>query len=223
MLNTDSMDMIKTVITQEEVMIEVSRSKFLALLFPCTSVQDFETKLQAIKKQHNSANHHCFAYRIYDSILMERYQDDKEPTGTAGLPILEVLKGNGLSQCGIVVIRYFGGVKLGTGGLSRAYSDAAREVVSLSSPVVLEEGTYLRFDIEYTLGGRFEHYFQLHGIVVASVDYTDKINYCIVVPKTKLDEMLAVITEMSLGAAETMTDGSEWGFFSDSNFTPFHQ
>lgn len=215
------MDIIRTVVQKYEAEIEVTRSKFIGYLFPCSTQDQFEQQLFYIKKEHSNARHHCYAYRMYDPILVERYQDDKEPSGTAGMPILEVMKGNNISQCAIVVVRYFGGVKLGTGGLSRAYSDAAREVFHHSDIVKLETGVFLNFSVDYNLGGKFDHYFLAQGITVADIGYDTMIRYSIVVLEENLASVVNQITELSSGSVMVDVQKKELGYFLINKFVPF--
>ncbi len=106
--------------------LEIKKSKFIALLYKIDSVDEVKTILESLKKEHKKAKHFPYAYKIDLNI---KKSDDKEPSGTAGLPILNVIEKNSLNNTLIVVIRYFGGIKLGAGGLLRAYSNAARNVI----------------------------------------------------------------------------------------------
>lgn len=106
-------------------MLEISKSKFYSYLIETNSVEEFKKLIENFKKDHKKATHICYAYVIDDNGAKEKAFDDGEPKGTAGLPILNVIKKRGLRNVGIVVVRYFGGIKLGAGGLIRAYSKAS--------------------------------------------------------------------------------------------------
>lgn len=123
------LDMEIKVLSEEENLIEIKKSKFYAFTFNVFSEEDVENKLQGLKREYADARHICYAY-ILSSPKKEKCSDDKEPSGTAGMPILNVLKRQNLENMMIVVIRYFGGIKLGAGGLTRAYSSSAVEVVN---------------------------------------------------------------------------------------------
>ena len=110
-----------------EYTLEIKKSKFIALLYEIEAVEDVNTILATLKKEHKKAKHFPYAYKID---LNVKKSDDKEPSGTAGLPILNIIERNNLNNTLIVVIRYFGGIKLGAGGLLRAYSNAAKNVVN---------------------------------------------------------------------------------------------
>lgn len=105
------------------------KSRFISYLFPIRDEEDFKEVLNDIKRVHSKANHCCWAYIWGDKYELERYSDDGEPAGAAGLPILGQLKSNKLTYCACVVVRYFGGTKLGKGGMIKAYKEAARKTV----------------------------------------------------------------------------------------------
>ena len=105
--------------------VEISKSKFFSYGFDVDTVQQFNDILGKLKQEHKKATHFCYAYVIEDNGNKEKCTDDKEPKGTAGIPIMNVLKRKGLKNYAIIVVRYFGGTKLGAGGLLRAYSKSA--------------------------------------------------------------------------------------------------
>lgn len=110
--------------------IKVKKSRFLAYAFPIADEEDFFQRLESIRKEHNKARHHCWAFRLGESFELERLSDDGEPSGTAGSPIMGQLKSKELTNAGIVVVRYFGGILLGTSGLIQAYKQSAMESVA---------------------------------------------------------------------------------------------
>jgi uncharacterized YigZ family protein len=118
--------------------ITIKRSRFLAYLIPVRDRDEATTALERLRKEYWDAVHHCYAYRIGEHGLEYRMSDDGEPSGTAGKPILFALQQHRLTNVLCVVVRYFGGVKLGVGPLARAYADAAKEVVAVAtlSPIV---------------------------------------------------------------------------------------
>lgn len=106
--------------------LEIKKSKFIALYYEIKTIEEVSTVLENLKKEHKKARHFPYAYKIGTNI---KKSDDKEPSGTAGMPILNIIDRNNLDNILIVVIRYFGGIKLGAGGLLRAYSNATKEVI----------------------------------------------------------------------------------------------
>ena len=143
--------------------IEEKKSTFLAYLCP---IDDFDTLHVELKNNHPKAAHIVWAKRFFNEYhhIVENNSDDKEPKGTSGPPILNVMRGFELVNAGILVVRYFGGIKLGTGGLVRAYGSSAKEVIAVSSlrPFVFKEK--VTFHTPYSLVPRFEHYVQHHDL-----------------------------------------------------------
>ena len=111
--------------------IKIQRSEFIGIAFPVPALEDFDAALARISREHFDATHHCWAWRRVDGDELRAHASDAgEPSGTAGRPILQAIESAELLDTGVVVVRYYGGVKLGTGGLARAYRDAAREVLA---------------------------------------------------------------------------------------------
>jgi len=113
----------------KETKLEIKKSKFIGLYYKVEAKEEVETILTDLKKEHKKARHFPYAYKI-DNIVKK--SDDKEPSNTAGTPIYNIIEKNNLNNCLIVVIRYFGGIKLGAGGLTRAYSNTAKEVIKIN-------------------------------------------------------------------------------------------
>ncbi|MCB9802834.1 YigZ family protein [Candidatus Nomurabacteria bacterium] len=118
------------IITEKQSKIEIKKSKFLGFCFVIKSEEEFKEKIAFLKKEYKDARHFVWAYRFQESgVLREKYTDDKEPSGSAGKPLLFLLQKKEAIDCAIVVVRYFGGVKLGVGGLMRAYTESAQAVL----------------------------------------------------------------------------------------------
>ena len=140
---------MKTVHKVFESFTEVNRSKFLAFLVP---YDQFEGMQERLRQLHPKANHVVYALRYinaYDQVV-ENSSDDGEPKGCAGVPALNVLRGESLVNCAVLIVRYFGGIKLGTGGMARAYAQAVKEVVSSATLVVWEKMLGYRFATSYS-------------------------------------------------------------------------
>lgn len=137
------MKSIKEKITNE---IIINKSKFITVLEQINEIDEVQTKLKNIKKQYKDATHYCYAYIIQNH---EKCSDDKEPSGTAGLPILNVLKQNNLTNVLCIVIRYFGGIKLGAGGLIRAYSTSASTALTKTTITNLVKGYNITIEFSY--------------------------------------------------------------------------
>ena len=153
-------------------MLEVKKSKFYASLFPLQNLEDVALCLQECKMNYPEARHHCYAYIFLEQ---KKQSDDGEPAKTAGAPILQRLERKELKNVLCVVSRIFGGTLLGTGGLSRAYGDAAEQVLSEAQLLERKEGKEIRLSIPYTLLGRLEYDFQEMGIRILEKSYTDRV------------------------------------------------
>jgi uncharacterized YigZ family protein len=130
-----SVDHFRTVAGPADFRQKIDRSDFLGLVFPATSDQTFAAELSTIEKRYFDATHHCWAFRLFGGgNVRQRSSDAGEPSGTAGRPILSAIEGAGLFDAGVVVVRWFGGVKLGSGGLVRAYHDTAAKALA-AAPV----------------------------------------------------------------------------------------
>lgn len=130
--------------------LEIKRSRFIAFSCPIKDDADAESKLAEIRKKHYGARHVCYAYVCDELGQRARFSDDGEPSGTAGKPILEVIKNNDLKKSMIAVVRYFGGILLGAGGLTRAYSDSASNVVKNVGYDFMEERDVYEVESDYS-------------------------------------------------------------------------
>lgn len=127
-------DHFRTIAAPVEFRHKIERSEFLGIAFPVETEESFFAELERVQKRHFDATHHCWAFRLFTE-SRSRSSDAGEPSGTAGKPILAAIEGAELHDLGVIVVRWYGGVKLGTGGLSRAYRDTAAETLKLAKPV----------------------------------------------------------------------------------------
>jgi uncharacterized YigZ family protein len=153
--------------------IKVKGSRFIAEALPVSSVEDATQKLAVIRKRDYDATHHCSAFRIGSEATQFRYSDDGEPNSSAGLPIYRQIEGRKLTDTLVVVVRYYGGTKLGTGGLVRAYSEAASLALDSASvrEVILRTRVQIRFDYQDTSGAM--HVISQFDAVIAGTEYGD--------------------------------------------------
>jgi len=163
-----------TIARDAQAEIEVKRSRFLCSLRRVNSEEVAREVLAAIRKQHWDAGHHCSAMIIGADSAIERSNDDGEPSGTAGAPMLEVLRGHGVSDVVAVVTRWFGGTLLGSGGLARAYGDGVRgglEDLPLIRRSLVEEFTVA---VDHASAGRVENDLRSRGVRVLSTEYAER-------------------------------------------------
>lgn len=169
----------------QSIELKVKGSKFIASIIHTSNKIIADHKYQHIKKIYHDATHNCYAYRITENDF--RYSDDGEPSGTAGLPIFKVLENNEIFEVLLVVTRFFGGTKLGSGGLARAYSEAALECIRSSKKIVKTkyvtinlQTTYTRYNDLLRLVSKFNGKFK-------QSDYQDKIDLTLQIPKSKFN------------------------------------
>lgn len=149
------------------------KSKFIGYAFKVESEVEALEKLNEIKEKHRDATHNCSAYIIGEDKLIQRYSDDGEPSGTAGVPIIEVLKKENLTNILIVVTRYFGGTLLGAGGLIRAYTKGAKIAIDAAKRVDMVEYNYYSFKYDYTNHGAIQNFLIKNGYKIIEDNYTD--------------------------------------------------
>lgn len=154
--------------------------------------------------------HHCWAYVIGEERVTERCSDDGEPSGTAGKPILEVIRGAGLHNIFVVVTRYFGGTLLGTGGLVRAYTESAREGISHSQIITKIYGFKLNLTTDYTGLGKIQYLLGQRGLTILDSVYTEKVDLTVLIPKEEESKLIAEITEATNGQTGITRTGECW-------------
>lgn len=159
--------------------IEIKKSRFLTYLIPIESEADFQEELAAIRKEHFKATHHCQAFILGDDSMIQRMSDDGEPAGTAGVPMLEVLKQENLTYVMAVVVRYFGGVKLGSGGLIRAYSNAVSEALKEATIIKNINQMMVNVELRYDQMDSFTYYMSQTELPITLKDtvYTDTVTF----------------------------------------------
>jgi uncharacterized YigZ family protein len=155
--------------------IVIQKSKFISHVRHVSSEETAQEMIHAIAKTHYKSNHNCYAYVLGDSNQIQKASDDGEPSGTAGVPILEVLKKQDLRDTLVVVTRYFGGIKLGAGGLIRAYSTATSEGIKVAGVIERVPIRVYQATIDYTLWGTLENALRQTPYLLMQTDYTDRV------------------------------------------------
>jgi uncharacterized YigZ family protein len=158
---------------QAEAVLEVRKSRFLAGTFRAASTDEALALLKRIREESRDADHHCWAWRIGPGGEQSRYSDDGEPSGTAGPPILQVLARREMTNVLLVVTRYFGGTKLGAGGLARAYGEAAKAALDASEPRPLRLLVRFRVELPHAALPAFEHYLNKLGFAVEAREFRE--------------------------------------------------
>ncbi len=173
------------------------KSRFIANVKHIASEEEAAAYIDEIKKKYWDARHNCYAYQIGERNQIQRYSDDGEPGGTAGMPILDVLRGRDIKNTIVVVTRYFGGTLLGTGGLVRAYSSAAREGITEAG--LIEKAAHIKhsFTVDYTLSGKVQYEIINGGHILEDIVYTDKVKYIVLSSVHKADKLAESIINIT--------------------------
>lgn len=195
--------------TAEAEIIE-KKSRFIATIAPVSTEEEALSFVDNIKKTYKDANHNCFAYRVGLYTLNERRSDDGEPSGTAGVPMLDVLKKEGLINVAAVVTRYFGGILLGGGGLVRAYSSSC--AAGLRSAGIVEKRLMqdITVSIDYTLAGKIQYELNGRDIILYNTVYGKDVTFYMRVPFSEIDSAVKLFTQLSSGRLKLNKLGTEY-------------
>ena len=199
----------KTVKKFSESLLVEKKSKFIADVFPVSSEEDALLKLGAVKKKYPDASHHVYAYSI-DSNNIFRYSDDGEPSGTAGMPVLDTLRKENIVDTLIVVTRYFGGTLLGTGGLVHAYGTSAKEGLKKSEIVTRTLCNRVYIKADYTLSGKLTHEISKSSYILEDTVYDDKVTFVLLCKISETDRLVSDFTEITCGGAEISVIDKEY-------------
>lgn len=172
---------MKTIENIENITI-INKSKFITNLFYVENIDEVNKYLSIIKDKYKDATHHCYAYIIDNT---KRFNDDGEPGGTAGMPILNVIEQNNLNHVLIVVVRYFGGIKLGAGGLVRAYSKISSECIKQAKLAILEDGYLVSIKLNYNNIKDVDNLLKNEKIIDKS--FMEDITYKVLITKNNID------------------------------------
>ena len=187
----------------------VDKSRFITTISPCTTEEEAQAFISRINKEFWDATHNCTAYALGPKQEQQRSSDNGEPSGTDGKQMLEVLKKTGITNVAVVVTRYFGGIKLGAGGLIRAYSHSVAETLGLAPKELHTTRTQLQVTIDYSLYGAVERFLQdkkLHY----EANFGEHVTVTILVPPTDVEGIQKELQDMSHGAATcTILDSIE--------------
>lgn len=180
-----------------EDQIEIKKSRFITYLLPIKTEEEFNHHLALIRKEHYKANHHCQAFILGENSMIQRMSDDGEPSGTAGIPMLEVLKQQELTFVMAVVVRYFGGIKLGSGGLIRAYSQAVSEALKHATIVQNINQTIVSLTVSYAQVDPFQYYLNQtnHPVTLIDTQYTDQVAFTLAVNSNVVENVEQHLTE----------------------------
>lgn len=180
---------MKSIIKKEVYEITIKNSKFIGVIIPIETLSEVKINLNKLKEEYKGANHYCYAFKLIDN---KGFSDDKEPNKTAGIPILKVIESEDLVNVLVVVIRYFGGIKLGPGGLIRAYSDSCRGAINKCSKISLIKGFIVSVTFPYSLENEVNYI--LGNSNIKRKEYTDKCSYVVEVSCDVLNKLNNLVT-----------------------------
>lgn len=202
-----------TIQARTEAVYTIKHSRFIATAVP---VADYDSALEmvaAIKRQYTDATHNCYALVADDNGMQCKYSDDGEPQGTAGAPMLEVLRRQGLTHVLVVVTRYFGGIKLGANGLVGAYTQATSMALDAANKVRMTYSAVCKVRVDYALGGKLPALVQRNGGKVLDTVYDSDVCATVVVPVALVDNLQSALVEWAKGNVSFVVERSEyWGF-----------
>lgn len=190
--------------------IIISKSRFLTYVERVETEEDAIAFIEQIKKKHYQATHNCSAYLIGEHDNIQKANDDGEPSGTAGVPMLEVLKKQGLKDVVVVVTRYFGGIKLGSGGLIRAYGKATTEGIKAAGVVARKQHRTIRVTADYTWLGKLENEIRNAHYTLTDIVYADNVEIIVATLEEEKDNFATWITDVTNGQALTTFEDIEF-------------
>ena len=189
----------KTLREENSAEFIINKSRFIGYGCPCETEEEALAFLSRIRQKHKDATHNCYAYIIGLNSGIMRYSDDGEPGGTAGMPIIEVMKARGVVNCAVVVTRYFGGILLGTGGLVRAYTQGAQVAVAAAGVQRMSLYTVALIACPYNLYEIILHLLPDHDCAVEETDYGADVTLTVTLPAGHEDKLNQALAEATAG------------------------
>ena len=196
----------KTVSRESETLLVEKKSKFISHVMPVDNEPDALAYLNKIRSQYPDARHNVYAYVIDENNIF-RYSDDGEPSGTAGMPVLDTIRKAGLVDVVVVVTRYFGGTLLGTGGLVHTYSVSARQGLEASGIIVRMMCDVVSVSLDYNMAGKLQHKIASEGLLLEDTIYGENVELVICSLQEETERLISEITDLTNGRAQcTVTD-----------------
>ena len=196
------LEQYRTVYEGGEGEITEKKSRFIATVHPVESEEEALAFLEEMKKKYWDARHNCYVYSIGMNREFTRCSDDGEPSGTAGKPILDVLDKSGIANCLIIVTRYFGGTLLGTGGLIRAYSEAAKSGIEASGIMEVKKGIQAQIDADYNSFGKIQYMCMERNIVITDTEYGENVHINMIIEESEYAHFQKAVADAFAGRLE---------------------
>ncbi|MGI6382332.1 MAG: YigZ family protein [Tissierellaceae bacterium] len=196
------MNNYRTVFSYGEAEFIINKSRFIGYANHIKTEEEALDFIEEISTKHRDATHNVYAYVVGENSNIQRFSDDGEPSGTAGIPALEVIKKEDLRNVVVVVTRYFGGIHLGAGGLIRAYTKGAKIGLDAAKIVDMVVHQELGIKVDYNLYGKIENFLLANEYIVDEVTFDTSVNISIFVDREELDRFIKTITDLSSGNIE---------------------
>ena len=193
---------IKVITSNGTGEIVEKKSRFIGNVFAVSSAKEAEEKIAEISKKYWDARHNCYAYVIGENGENTKCSDNGEPSGTAGKPILDVLDKSGIANCLIIVTRYFGGTLLGTGGLIRAYSEAAKSGIEASGIMEVKKGIQAQIDADYNSFGKIQYMCMERNIIITNTEYGENIHINMIIEESEYAHFQKAVADAFAGRLE---------------------
>ncbi|MFE7133900.1 YigZ family protein [Streptomyces sp. NPDC057638] len=190
---------------------EINRSRFICALAPAATEEEAQAFVARVRAEHPTATHNCFAYVIGADASVQKASDDGEPGGTAGVPMLQMLTRRDVRYVAAVVTRYYGGVKLGAGGLIRAYGGVVGEALDTLGTITRQRFRLATVTVDHHRAGRLENDLRTTGRAVRSVRYAERVEIEIGLPEAQVDAFRAWLADATAGTAGLTLGGEAYG------------
>ena len=213
------LEKFKTILNEGQAEMVEKKSRFIATVRPVQNEDEARNFIEEMKKRYWDARHNVFAYQIGERNEIQRFSDDGEPQGTAGMPILDVLKGEDIKNTAIVVTRYFGGTLLGTGGLVRAYGRTAKE--GILNAGIADISLYNEYSIitDYNLSGKIQYEIMQNEYILRDTIYSDKVEFIVFIEAIKAEAFKNNIINITNAAVEIHDKGKKYGYWLKGDFS----
>ena len=189
----------------------VEKSRFIAHVSPAETPEEARLFIAGMKEKHKDATHNVPAFVCGAGSEHQWASDDGEPQGTSGMPVLKLITAEGLTNVAIVITRYFGGIKLGTGGLARAYTHAAKLGIEAAGICDVKESSILRYSFDYTYLSKITNHVSERGFDMGDIEYTDSVSAVISCPKEEADRLRSAVSDMTSGKAVLISESVTLG------------
>lgn len=186
-----------TVLGEGIASFEEKKSTFTGSISRVNSEEEAKEYIKKVRERNKEARHNVFGYVIGDRMQIQRYSDDGEPQGTGGMPVLEVIRKNNLKDCVIVVTRYFGGILLGTGGLTRAYTKAATMALQQTKIIERVKASTVDVEISYDLLGKVQYFLGQKKVHIEEIKYKDKVTISFYEETDKVSSLTTSIIDLT--------------------------